>query len=87
MLASTISFHELKQDPDDGRWQFLVPNHPDPLIAGQMDIGGVQRFAGFLMAVREINDKSDGIMDDLLPGVSIAIAAQVLLLYTIHLLF
>ena len=42
----------------------------------QLDRGGVQRFHGFLMAVREINDKSDGVLDDVLPGVTIRHAAR-----------
>ncbi|KAL1503142.1 hypothetical protein AB1Y20_011204 [Prymnesium parvum] len=35
------------------------------------DISGVRRFATFLLAIKEINNKTDGIADDLLPNTQI----------------
>lgn len=43
---------------------------------GHLDIAGVQRLAAFLMAVREINNKTDGIADDLLPNTKIVLAVR-----------
>ena len=37
-------------------------------IQGRNSSAGAQRLAAFLMAVREINDKHDGVHDDILPG-------------------
>ena len=39
-------------------------------------ISGSQQFAALRMAVAEFNDKTDGVLDDLLPDVSIALAVR-----------
>ena len=39
-----------------------------------LDLAGVQRLHGALMAIEELNDRSDGLYDDLLPDVSLKIA-------------
>ena len=44
--------------------------------AGAIDTGGVQRMHGFLMALREINNKTDGIGDNLLPNTTLKLAAR-----------
>jgi hypothetical protein len=40
------------------------------------DAAGSQQFAALRMAVNEINDKTDGIFDDLLPDVQIKLAVR-----------
>lgn len=40
------------------------------------DARGLQILAAFLMAVREVNDKADGIADDLLPSSRLVFAAH-----------
>jgi hypothetical protein len=37
---------------------------------------GLQRFHGFLMALREVNNKSDGVWDELLPNTTLRLAAR-----------
>eukprot|EP01051_Picozoa_sp_SAG22_P011675 SAG22_NODE_1146_length_5374_cov_7.602654_2_plen_590_part_00 len=44
-------------------------------FSGQLDAAGVQRLHGFLLAVREIKDKADGVADGLLLGTTLALAA------------
>ena len=36
-------------------------------MSGSLDSSGVRRYAAFVQAIREINNKSDGVVDDLLP--------------------
>jgi ABC-type branched-subunit amino acid transport system substrate-binding protein len=43
---------------------------------GRIDFNGNQYIAAVLMAVREINNKHDGIEDDLLPNTKIVVAAR-----------
>ena len=40
------------------------------------NIAGSQQFAAFRMAIKEINDKNDGIFDDLLPDVQVKLAVR-----------
>jgi len=40
------------------------------------DVAGSQQFAAFRMAINEINDKNDGIFDDLLPDVQVKLAVR-----------
>ncbi len=44
--------------------------------SGKFDSAGAQYLASFLMAIREINNKSDGILDDLLPGTELVVAIE-----------
>ena len=39
-----------------------------------IDNGGRRRFAAFLMALREVNNKTDGIMDSILPNTEVKFA-------------
>ena len=41
------------------------------------DSSGIRRFSSFLLAVNEINNKSDGIADDLLPNTVLVSACQI----------
>ncbi len=50
---------------------FLVGN-------GSVDVAGAQYMAAFIMAVREINDKSDGVHDDLLPHTHLTFSTRTL---------
>jgi hypothetical protein len=43
---------------------------------GNIDLAGVQQQAAFLMAIRAINDKGDGVMDEILPNTEIKFAAR-----------
>lgn len=43
---------------------------------GTMDVEGVQAKEAILMALREINDKSDGLYDDLLPNITLKLATE-----------
>jgi hypothetical protein len=45
-------------------------------IDGTLDLSGVQTKEAILMAIREINNKSDGLYDDLLPGIQFKLATQ-----------
>ena len=36
-------------------------------VDGSLDVGGAQRRAGFQMAIQDINNKADGLYDDILP--------------------
>ena len=41
------------------------------------DSSGIRRFSSFLLAVHEINNKSDGVADELLPNtVLVSVAAE-----------
>jgi hypothetical protein len=43
---------------------------------GTMDLSGVQAKEAILMAIREINNKSDGLYDDLLPNITFKLATE-----------
>jgi hypothetical protein len=43
---------------------------------GNINLAGAQQQAAFLMAIRELNDKSDGVMDDILPNTEIKFASR-----------
>eukprot|EP01041_Mallomonas_annulata_P008621 gene8621-17784_t len=49
---------------------------PQTDFHGNLDNIGAQYLASFLMAVREINNKTDGIADDLLPNIDLVIAVR-----------
>jgi hypothetical protein len=49
---------------------------PSTKLTGQFDFVGNQYLAAILMAIRELNDKTDGILDNLLPGANVTIAAR-----------
>ena len=42
----------------------------------KLDTSGVRRFTAFVQAIREINNKSDGIADDLLPNTHIVFTSR-----------
>jgi hypothetical protein len=43
---------------------------------GTMDLSGVQAKEAILMAIREINNKSDGLYDDILPNITFKLATE-----------
>ena len=45
---------------------------------GSVDVAGAQRMAAFIMAVRELNDKHDGVHDDILPSTHITFSSRTL---------
>eukprot|EP01041_Mallomonas_annulata_P008623 gene8623-17790_t len=49
---------------------------PQTDFNGIVDNIGAQYMASFLMAIREINNKTDGIADDLLPNINLVIAVR-----------
>ena len=51
----------------------LFPFH-STADASSADVSGLARVASFLLAIAEINDKSDGVADDLLPNTRIEVA-------------
>ena len=49
----------------------------DPFLpTGEVDLTQVENLAAFLMAVREINDKSDGMWDDILPNTQLKVVVR-----------
>jgi ABC-type branched-subunit amino acid transport system substrate-binding protein len=44
--------------------------------SGKIDDDGAQCLAAFLMAVREINNKTDGVFDDILPNTKLVVAVR-----------
>ena len=45
----------------------LFPRFRTATSSYSLDSSGVRRYAAFVQAIREINNKSDGVVDDLLP--------------------
>jgi len=78
LVLGTLLFMPISSKPDTFRLGGLFPvfkteKNDDPFA---YDSGGHNRFAGMYIAIQEINDKTDGYYDDLLPDTNISIVFQ-----------
>ena len=54
----------------------LFPRFKTAESGFKLDNAGVRRLTAFVMAIREINNKTDGIVDDLLPNTTLQFAVR-----------